>query len=133
VSKKERARAYMDFLAAEGYRPQMDEDGDVIFKSEGLTFVIITEEEDEEYVSLVLPNFWSIESEEELARALKAANEVNRSIKAAKIFVRKDGKNTWAAVEMFVKSPESFNLVFERSLRALKSAVARFAELMREG
>jgi hypothetical protein len=133
VSKRERARAYVDILAAEGYRPQMDEDGDVIFKSEGLTFVIITEEEDEEYVSLVLPNFWSIESEEELARVLKAANEVNRSIKVVKIFVRKDGKNTWAAVEMFVKSPESFNLVFERALRALKGAVARFAELMREG
>lgn len=46
MSKKERARAYVDFLAAEGYRPQMDEDGDVIFKSEGLTFVIITEEEE---------------------------------------------------------------------------------------
>jgi len=132
MSKKERARVYMDFLAEEGYRPYMDEDGDVVFKSEGLTYVIITEEEDEEFVSLVLPNFWSIDSEKELARALKAANEVNRSIKAVKVYVRKDGKNTIAAVEMFVKTPESFNLVFERSLRALKGAVARFAELMRE-
>jgi len=46
--------------------------------------------------------------------------------------VRGDGKYTWATVEMFVKPPESFNLVFGRLLRALKGAVARFAELMRE-
>jgi len=49
-----------------------------------------------------------------------------------KIFVRGDGKYTWATVEMFVKLPESFNLDFERFLRALKSAAARFAELMQE-
>jgi len=133
VSKRERARIYRDFLAAEGYRPYIDEDGDVVFKSEGLTFVIITEEGDEEFVSLVLPNFWSIDSKEELARALMAANEMNRTAKVVKIFVRGDGKNTIAAVEMFVKSPEDFNQVFERSLRALKGAVTRFAELMREG
>jgi len=53
---------------------------------------------------------------------LKAANEINRTFKVVKIFVRGDGKYTWATVEMFVKPPESFNLVFERSLRALKSA-----------
>jgi len=38
-----------------------------------------------------------------------------------------------ATVEMIIKSPESFNQVFERSLRALKGTVTSFAELMREG
>jgi len=35
--KKERARLYTDYLDREGYPSYIDEDGNVAFKSEGLT------------------------------------------------------------------------------------------------
>jgi len=78
---------------------------------------------------MMLPNSWSIESAKELALALIAANHVNMAIKAAKVYVRKDGKNTMAAIEMFVKPPENFRLVLQRALRAADN----FAKLMQEG
>jgi len=132
MDKKARAKLYMDYLTAEGYRPYVDEDGDVIFKSEGLTYIIIIDANDEEYFRLVLPNFWGIESGEELVRALYAANHATQTTKVAKVYVRSDGKNTWAAIEMFIRPPENFKLVFSRAMSALKTAVDDFVSTMRE-
>jgi len=132
MGKKERAKLYMDYLTAEGYRPYIDEDGDVVFKSEGLTYYITIDANDEEYFRLVLPNFWRIESGEELAAALYAANHATMTTKVAKVYVRSDGKDTMAAIEMFVKPPENFKFIFSRAMSALKTAVNDFVSIMRE-
>lgn len=132
MDKREKAQLYMDYLTAEGYRPSIDQDGDVVFKSEGRTYYIEVDEKDEEYFRLVFPNFWNIESEEELARAFYAANHATMATKVAKVYVRSDGKDTIAAIEMFVSPPENFKLVFNRAMSALRTGVNDFVATMRE-
>lgn len=125
------ASIYMDYLEREGYRPIIDDDGDVVFKEEGRTYYVDVDTEDEMFFRLVMPNFWSIESGEELARVLIAANYASMKTKVVKVYVRSDDKDTIASIEMFLGKPEDFTAVFRRALSALKAGVANFVEKMR--
>lgn len=121
---------YMETLAEEGYRPKLDEDGDIVFKSEGRTLYIRMYPDDPEYMQLVLPNFWKIESETEREMALLAANHATRVTKVAKVFVTK--ANTCASIEMFLPEPALFGKILNRSVVALRNGAEHFAEKMQE-
>ncbi len=130
MSKKERAEIFSDFLRAEGYMPQLDQDGDIIFKVEGRTYLIILDDEDEEFFRLVFPNFWSIDSPSERAQVEKAALQATAKTKVAKIFPTSND-NVWGTIELFSSKPEHIKPVFRRSLGALRSAVNTFVTQMR--
>jgi len=121
---------YVETLAEEGYRPKLDEDGDILFKAEGRTLYIRMYPEDTEYLQLVLPNFWKIESEEERENAHIAANHATRLTKVAKVFVTK--ANTCASIEMFLPEPSLFAKILNRSVAALRNGVEHFAEKMQD-
>ena len=122
------ADRYMDFLTAEGYRPSVDDDGDVLFKHEGGHYYISVAEEDELFFQLVYPRFWSIEDEDERQRVLSSANEINLRFKVVKIYTR-DGDTT-ATLECFMSSLDDFKAYFERCMRAVQRAVSEFREMM---
>ena len=124
------AQLYVDYLTKEGYRPVVDPDGDVVFKHEGGTYYIDIDTSDEEFFRLVFPNFWSIDNADELARALFAADHATMKTKVAKVYLRSDGKNTSASIEMFFGRPEQFTEVFHRSMSALRASIVNFREIM---
>lgn len=130
LTKAEIQEMYSTYLADEGYRPHVDSDGDVVFKHESKTYFVAVREDDLEYFTVVLPNFWEIESERERLQVLIAADAANAKSKVSKIYIIKD--NTWAAVELFLNKPENFEKVFPRSLRAIDNAVNNFIEKMKE-
>lgn len=130
AAKAELQRMYSDYLTEEGYKPSIDEDGDVVFKREGRSYFISVSEQDPEYFRVVLPNFWSIENEEERAKVLAAASWSNYRSKVSKVYTVKD--NTWASVELFVKDPKDFKKVFARSMSALTNGAETFTKQMRE-
>ncbi len=130
MTKQERAEMYRSYLAEEGYVPKIDSDGDVAFKCEGRTYVILIDPDDDTFFNIALPCFWSIESEEERAKVAHAAQYATAHTKVAKIYPTKD--NTIAAVEMFCSPPEAFKAVFERAIRALQSSVMSFRNKMNE-
>ena len=119
---------YYEFLQEEGYLPKYDNDGDLIFKAEGLTYLLFAGEDDPTYFRLALPFFWEVESPEERLRVMAAATTVNAEVKVAKLYIVDD--HVWAAVEMLMEPPEAFKPVFARSLRILRHGVQRFAEIM---
>ncbi len=129
MTKAERIAVCESFLAAEGYRPYKDNDGDLVFKSEGSLFAILLEGEDAEFYRIVFPNFWAIESEAEYSRALNAAHTAVSGTKVAKVFFVEN--NAWASVELFCTSPEQFTAVLIRSVAAIKVAVQTFVDTMR--
>ncbi len=130
-TREELQKLYLGILADEGYAPELDSDGDVRFKHEGKSYFIEVREDDPFFFRVVLPNFWEIESEEEHARAVRAANAATGEALVAKVFgLRGD---TWCAVEMFLPAQESFAPVFHRCLLAIQMAVNHFTVLMREG
>ena len=122
-------KLFMRFLREEGFRPKIDEDDDIVFKFEGKTLYIETNESDESYFRLIFPNFWQIDTPEEESHALVVMSEVNAEIKVAKIYQRKDSIH--ATVEMFIDPMEGFKQVFPRCLGCIQAAVAAFREKMK--
>jgi hypothetical protein len=121
----------LEYLKREGFRPEIDDDGDICFKLEGGVYFLIFDPSDALYLRLLYPNFWSIDSKEELARALHHANGVSRDIKVAKVVVNAKEDDVSCAVELFMPVVMDFELVFYRSVRVIQDAVRLFAERMR--
>ena len=120
---------HLDFLVSEGYRPEVDEDGDLRFRHEGRTVFLFRYEKDPEYFRVALPGAWECDSPEEEARALQAVNAVNRDLKVAKCALV-DGV-VWISVEAFFDPPDSYRSVFTRCLDAIGSASWQVRERMR--
>ena len=74
------AELYMDFLSGEGYRPTIDNDGDVVFKVEGGLYYIDVDADDAVYFRVVYPNFWSIENPDEIRRRTSRPSSRGRSV-----------------------------------------------------
>jgi hypothetical protein len=129
MTEHERAEMYREFLAEEGYVLRLDDDGDVVFKCEGMTFIIVLEA-DEQYFRIVCPYFWSIDSEEELDHVAHAACEVTSRIKVAKVYPVEG--DTWAAVEMYCSPPEAVLPVLLRAIRTLRHVITAFQIAMRK-
>lgn len=123
-----KAELYYEFLKEEGYVPHIDSDGDVLFKAEGLSYLLFAAEDDPTYFRLAMPFFWEIESPAERQRVLAAAAVVNSEVKVVKLYVVED--HAWAAVEMLIDPPENFKPIFARALRLLRHGVQRFSEIM---
>lgn len=133
--KGERTKAsvqkmYTSFLEDEGYKPEIDDDGDVRFKREGKTYFINVDADDAICFRLVLANIWPIESEEERQEVRVAMDHCNAQAKVAKAYMVRD--DVWVAIETFVSKPEDFKAIFSRSLSALDYGVGLFANRMRE-
>ncbi|HWG85640.1 MAG TPA: YbjN domain-containing protein [Deinococcales bacterium] len=120
---------YLDFLAEEGFRPKLDDDGDITFKYQGRRYLLWANEDDEAFFRLAAVYIWPIESDEERARALEAANDVNRGTKVGKVYLTQD--DVWCAVELLFDPPEQFRGVFERALGVLEYCVRQFHDHMR--
>lgn len=125
------AEAYIEFLQAEGYRPELDDAGDIVFKCEGRYYCVTVDEDDPLYFRLVFPNFWSIDSEPERHWARVAAAEVTAEFKVVKLYSQHDEMQ--AATELFLARSGDFQLLFERCITALQGAVRRFCEVMERG
>jgi len=129
MTRQERMDLYHEFLEEEGYRPSIDKDGDLMFKIESQTYFVIVEEDDAEFFRLVYPNFWSIENEDERARAYVAAHDATAKTKVAKVFVVND--DTWASLELFCNPPETVKTVLPRGVSSVQTAVDTFTQIMR--
>ena len=123
-------KCFMEYLSEEGFRPELDKDGDIYFKYEGKHHYIVLREKDLQFVQLIHPRFWSIDSEEERQKALVAANLATGRCKCCKVYVGED--NTTAGIELFVAEPGHAVAVLERALRALQNGVNTFIEEMRK-
>jgi hypothetical protein len=108
----------------------IDEDGDLHFKYQTCNFYILNPKNDTNFLHIILPNIWSIDSEEERANALKVANELNMNRKALKVFITES--NTILTVEMFIDSTPDVEDFMERILDILISGRTLFAQKMHE-
>jgi hypothetical protein len=131
VSWEELRTAYMSILVEEGFRPEIDSEGDVHFRYEGGHY-FITSNTDNTCCCILFPNFWEISSDAERIKAMVAANNANRATKAAKVWLSADGQNTSASLEALVGAPAEVSGIFSRSLNCLRTAVDRFVEDMRK-
>lgn len=126
-----KADVYLEYLRKEGYFPEVDEDGDIMFKREGRVYYMQPIKDDAVYFSLWRANFWSLETPAEKDRALVAAAKTNLRFKVVKVFPTRDMDDMHCKVEMFCNPIENFQPVFMRCLDAMSAAVQEFAQIMR--
>jgi hypothetical protein len=130
VTKETLQNRYMEYLRGEGYAPSIDNDGDVRFRYEGGTYYIIILEDDAEFIRVLYPNFWEIESNDELARAYKSASYVNRTTKIAKVFVNRNEDDVSIVGESLLAGQDDYKSWFRRILSAIGTARRDFREDM---
>lgn len=112
-----------DWLSNEGYKHEVDEDGDIRFKYQGKTFFCTSDKRDEQYFRIIMPNIYQIENNR--MKVLEAVNTVSRDMKVVKAFVVED--SVWLGVEMFVDSSPEVEDFMDRCLNLLQAAFERTA------
>ncbi len=122
---------YVEYLREEGYAPKTEDNGNVLFKYEGWTYLIMADRDDPQYFRLVLPNITTASDEASRREAIDAANHATATTKVAKIFVLDDGV-VHGTVELLADSPASIINVFKRSLQTLQAAAQRFVQRLQE-
>ncbi len=129
---EDRQRMYMNFLRGEGYLPAVTPNGDIRFKHEGGTYLIIIYENDPKYFQILFPNIWSIENADERRKVEAATNYATRMSKVAKVYTNSNVDNVNASVELFVNDPADFEALFGRSMKSVQNSVSNFVKKMRE-
>jgi hypothetical protein len=127
MSAAEREKMYTEYLRAEGYRPDLEQDGSVAFKKESETYFIIVDD-DAGLFFIMLP-YLSLKGDRVLAaKALKAALHATDKSKVAKVYLEDD--SVFFTVQLFLDPPESFRAVIERCMTALVEAEKFYQEAM---
>lgn len=126
--------AYLSVLSDEGFRPEVDEDGHIVFKYEGGSY-IITSDCDEQYFSLLFPAFWETEENDEQVTASLAVIEATRLAKAAKVWMDLDEGVAVFSTEScaMVADPSDVRQLIVRLLRCIQHAVSEFNKVMETG
>ena len=119
----------LDFLAEEGFRPKLDEDGDVYFKYEGATYVVIAGHGDATILTVLLPYFWPLEDAAERTRAMEAAMNAQKSVRIGRVTVLDE--NVSASVNAYLPDEQSFRAVLLRSIDGLHYLAKAFRDHMR--
>jgi len=132
MTKPQLQAMYTRYLTEEGYKPNVDSDGDVVFKVEGRTFWIDIDDTDLESFRLVYSNFWEIESLAEKLKVYEVLNYINRTTKVAKVFLNSKENDVSMDANIFVGKPEDFKLHFRRMLDLLLYEIAEFRDMMNE-
>lgn len=124
-------RQLMDVLSREGFRPEPYSDGDIHFKYQGGNYYIFTNDDDREFFQIVYPGFWSIGSDEELDRFLRAAARACRETKVAKVYPHADLKNASITAEIFISDISQVQPVLNRMLSCMSTSLDMFRTEMR--
>ncbi|GHU08980.1 hypothetical protein FACS1894151_05860 [Spirochaetia bacterium] len=122
-----RQKIYMSHLTREGYAPTIDEDGDILFKVSGKSYYIIISKNNPDIVTLLYPNIYKINTEQQRTSAADAVSYVNRNAKVAKAYISSaDYVNI--ALELLIKNPDDFALLFSRMMQLIENAKDDFSE-----
>ena len=89
-----------------GYRANVDDDGDVCVRYQMKDIYFLVGQEEEQYVSVLLPRFSEVhEGEEPLTLAV--CNIMNREMKLAKVYLDPTLKNVIASCDFFYTDMDS--------------------------
>lgn len=126
-TKQQLQTTYSDFLATEGFRPELTQNGNVRFRREGRSYVIYVDADDPTYFRLVLAFSADDKSPQARIRRLEGINTASNEVKVVKAFLDSDGDPTFAA-EMFLVVPGDFKTTLTRLLRAMDNAYDKYTK-----
>ena len=115
MNKKE---LILQILEKMGYKPEIDNDGDIMLRFQMKSVFVLTGDEDERYVSVMLPQFHEIVDGEETL-VLAVCNKMTRELKLVKVYVDQTFKNVTATCEFFYANEEALEDNLAQSLEFL--------------
>lgn len=101
-----------------GYKPHVDDDGDICVRYQMKSIFFLTGQEEDQYVSAILPQFSEVQEGEE-TMTLAICNKVSREIKLAKVYIDQTLKSVTASCEFFYTDMDSLKNNVEHSLNIL--------------
>lgn len=129
MSKKENVATVLQGM---GYTPQFDDDGDIhILYQMKHVFFLMSEEDDDNYLSIMLPQFIDIEEGEE-SMALAVCNKMTRELKLAKIYVDTTFKTVSGTCEIFYANDEALEYGIRKSLRMIALMRSQYYQYQKE-
>jgi len=117
-------------LEALGYKPQTDNDGDLLIRYEMKSFFVMGTQSEDNFLSVRFPQFYEFE-EREVTKVLAACNKVTRDIKLAKVYIDQTFKNVTASCEFFYNDEESMKVCLKKSLEILGLVRSGFVKTIR--
>jgi len=115
MKKKELILAILEKM---GYSPEVDNDGDIRLLYQMKTIYVMTGDEEDPYISMMLPQFHEIEDGQE-TMVLAVCNKLTRELKLAKVYVDQTFKNVTATCEFFYANNEALEQNLRNSLQML--------------
>ena len=134
------ARAVFKYLKNRDYKVEYDPDGDLVFEYENQYYLVVFDQNDDEYFRIIYPNCYTFENEIEFIRSYVAAQHVNNTVKGVKMMIPEkfveDPQRLFdspaIAVESFHYDVSDFTRTIQRSISTLQTAAKKFNEVMEE-
>ncbi len=124
------ARRALDAMGAQGI--QVDDDGDFRFERQGLSFLLVLDDNEPGYLRLLLPCLAEALTPEARAPLLEACSNASASVKMAKVFFV--GNDLCAGLETLVVDPQALDAKYlERILSTTVAAAAHVASELKGG
>lgn len=101
-----------------GHNPEVDNDGDIMLHYQMKTIYVLTGDEEEPYISMMLPQFHEVEEGQETL-VLAVCNKMTRELKFAKVYIDHTFKNVTATCEFYYANEESLEQNLRNSLQML--------------
>ena len=121
----------MSVLEKMGYSPEVDNDGDIMFRYQMKAIYVMIGDEEEPYISLMLPQFHEFEEGQETL-VLVTCNKMTRELKMAKIFIDQTFKNVSATCEFFYINEEALEQNLRHALQIIGVVRSVFRKDMAE-
>lgn len=118
-------------VEALGYTPKIDEDGDIVVRFQLKEIYLLSRNDEEPYVMVLLPQFLGVDEGDE-SSALVACNKLTRELKLAKVYVDNSFKTVSACCDFFFTDEESLKLGIEHSLSLLGVVRSKFQAAIEE-
>ena len=122
MNKKE---LIIQILEKLGFKPEIDDDGDIMVRYQMKTIYVFVGDEEDSYVAVLLPQFHEIEDGKETL-VLATCNKMTRELKLAKVFVDHTFKNVSASCEFYYANEESLEHSLDKSLQMLGIVRSQF-------
>ena len=125
-SKAKRTDMVREQLKELGYNPTLDDDGDLLFKASGYTFLIILDDDDDLFYRIIVPGIDKIDADDvdESMKKILAVLKVSKELKSVKICFTEDVLSM--TYEGFYDSVDDFNLVLERLINLVSRCVLKY-------
>lgn len=115
----EKKKHIMSILQEMGYSPRYDDEGDVLltYQMKAIYFMV-REEEDDNFISVFMPHFASVEEGEE-SLALAVCNKMTRELKFTKVFLDQTYRAISSSCEFFFTCNEDLKNSIDKALSML--------------